>query len=61
MTLPDIKGEIKELKEKLKKVKGSECEVFQRIVGYHRMIDNWNPGKAEEYKDRKNYLFIKKA
>jgi ribonucleoside-triphosphate reductase len=34
---------------------GKECEVFSRVVGYHRPIKNWNRGKQEEFKDRKVY------
>lgn len=28
------------------------CEVFSRIVGYFRPVQNWNAGKQEEFKDR---------
>ena len=28
------------------------CEVYSRVVGYHRPIMNWNLGKKEEFKDR---------
>jgi anaerobic ribonucleoside-triphosphate reductase len=28
------------------------CEVYSRVVGYIRPVDQWNVGKAEEYKDR---------
>jgi len=28
------------------------CEIYSRIVGYFRPINQWNKGKAEEYKDR---------
>ena len=31
------------------------CEVYSRIVGYIRPVDQWNVGKAEEYKDRKEF------
>ncbi len=31
---------------------GKECEVFSRIVGYFRPVQNWNVGKQEEFKDR---------
>ena len=31
---------------------GKECEVYSRIVGYYRPVQNWNKGKAEEYKQR---------
>lgn len=32
-----------------------KCEVFSRIVGYFRPIKNWNKGKAEEFKQRKEF------
>lgn len=35
--------------------KRQKCEVFTRIVGYMRPIDQWNAGKAEEFKDRKMF------
>lgn len=28
------------------------CEVYSRVVGYHRPIKQWNYGKQEEFKDR---------
>jgi ribonucleoside-triphosphate reductase (formate) len=31
----------------------SECEVFSRIVGYLRPVEQWNDGKQEEFADRK--------
>jgi ribonucleoside-triphosphate reductase len=38
---------------------GSETEVYSRIVGYYRPIQNWNAGKAEEFKDRLEFLEAK--
>jgi len=35
--------------------KRQKCEVYSRIVGYIRPVQNWNPGKAEEFKDRRTY------
>lgn len=32
------------------------CEVYSRIVGYLRPVQNWNAGKQEEFKDRKTFL-----
>ena len=32
-----------------------EMEVYSRIVGYIRPVKGWNPGKKEEFKDRKTY------
>jgi len=34
---------------------GAKTEVNSRITGYYRPIQNWNDGKAQEYKDRKVY------
>lgn len=31
----------------------SDCEVYSRIVGYMRPINQWNHGKQQEFKDRK--------
>ena len=32
-----------------------KCEVYSRVVGYLSPISTWNNGKAEEFKDRKEY------
>jgi len=29
-----------------------ECEVYSRVVGYFRPVQNWNAGKQQEFKDR---------
>ena len=34
---------------------GRKTEVYSRITGYYRPVQNWNDGKAQEYKDRKVY------
>ncbi|MCK5474210.1 MAG: ribonucleoside triphosphate reductase [Candidatus Aenigmarchaeota archaeon] len=34
---------------------GEKTEVFSRIVGYFRPIQNWNKGKLAEYHNRKEY------
>ena len=34
---------------------GKETEVYSRITGYYRPVQNWNAGKTEEYKMRKVY------
>jgi anaerobic ribonucleoside-triphosphate reductase len=31
----------------------TKCEVYSRVCGYLRPVENWNIGKQEEYKDRK--------
>lgn len=32
--------------------KRQPCEVYSRIVGYIRPVDQWNPGKQAEFHDR---------
>ena len=39
-------------KQKVKKI---PCEVYSRIVGYLRPVQNWNDGKRQEFKDRQVY------
>lgn len=34
---------------------GRKSEVYSRITGYYRPVQNWNDGKTEEYKNRKLY------
>ena len=34
---------------------GQTTEVYSRITGYYRPVQNWNDGKAQEYKDRMVY------
>ncbi len=34
---------------------GEKTEVYSRITGYYRPVQNWNDGKSQEYKDRKVY------
>ncbi len=34
---------------------GGTTEVYSRITGYYRPVQNWNDGKAQEFKERKVY------
>ena len=34
---------------------GAPTEVYSRITGYYRPVQNWNEGKSQEYKNRKLY------
>ena len=36
---------------------GKPTEVYSRITGYYRPVQNWNKGKAQEFKDRVTYSF----
>jgi ribonucleoside-triphosphate reductase len=35
------------------------CEVYSRVVGYIRPVNQWNFGKRQEYKERKEYKITK--
>ncbi len=45
-----IKGE-----ERKCPVCGHDTEVYSRITGYYRPVQNWNDGKIQEFADRKTY------
>lgn len=32
-----------------------KTEVYSRVVGYIRPVKQWNPGKKQEWKDRKTF------
>jgi len=34
---------------------GRKAEVYSRITGYYRPVQNWNAGKTQEYKERREY------
>ena len=33
--------------------KRTKCEVYSRVVGYLRPVNQWNRGKQQEFSDRK--------
>lgn len=33
-------------------VKAIKAEVYSRVVGYYRPVQDWNQGKQEEYHER---------
>jgi ribonucleoside-triphosphate reductase len=53
--IASIEAEIAELKLQLQQVKGTPTEVYTRIVGYYRSVNNWNKGKREEYNQRRHF------
>jgi hypothetical protein len=59
-TIKEVEKELLILEENFNKIKGTETEVYTRIVGYHRAVTNWNKGKREEYKDRVTFRFDNK-
>ncbi len=32
------------------------CEVWTRVMGYHRPVVAFNPGKQSEHRDRRHFL-----
>lgn len=55
MSKEEIKSKIKSLEEEKKNTKGTNCEVYSRVVGYLRPVQSWNKGKQEEFKMRKTF------
>ena len=37
------------------KLQRQPCEVYSRVVGYLRPVQQWNKGKQAEYNDRREY------
>ncbi len=35
------------------------CEIYSRVVGYFRPVSQWNPGKREEFRERKEFTLGK--
>ena len=40
--------------------KATSCEVYSRVVGYLRPVNQWNLGKQQEFSDRKTFDMMKK-
>jgi hypothetical protein len=34
----------------------TRCEVWTRVMGYHRPVSAWNPGKRSEHAERRYFL-----
>ena len=51
-----LEAEIASLEKELDNVHGTGCEVWSRVVGYHRPVKYWNKGKREEFKERKDFV-----
>ena len=34
------------------------CEVFSRVCGFYRPVNQYNPGKKEEFKERKTFKMV---
>jgi ribonucleoside-triphosphate reductase len=55
MNAVEIQEKIDKLEDSLQNTRGRICEIFTRIVGYYRPVDNWNKGKTEEYCKRTEF------
>lgn len=56
MSKQDIEKEIKELEDQLENTIVYAPEIYARIVGYYRAYNQYNEGKREEAKLRKNFV-----
>ncbi len=41
---------------KLEEHERQRCEVWTRVMGYHRPVSAFNPGKQSEYAERKQFV-----
>ncbi|MBR3603112.1 MAG: hypothetical protein IKL48_00205 [Elusimicrobiaceae bacterium] len=53
MSKNHIKNKILVIKNLMKQIKGTPCEVYSRVVGYLRPVQRWNDGKKTEFNMRK--------
>ncbi len=33
----------------------TRCEVWSRVMGYHRPVSGWNAGKQQEWQERQHF------
>lgn len=38
---------------------GNKTEVYSRVVGFYRPVQQWNDGKQQEFKERKLFCIKK--
>lgn len=46
-------------REELPREKRTPCEVWTRVMGYHRPVSGYNEGKKAEFKERKYFVEAK--
>ncbi|WP_456415476.1 anaerobic ribonucleoside-triphosphate reductase [Thiolapillus sp.] len=39
----------------LKDEERTRCEIWTRVMGYHRPVTSFNPGKQSEFSERRNF------
>lgn len=49
------KKELEEMSDEEKKQYRTKAEVYSRVVGYLRPVEQWNDGKQEEFKNRQEF------
>jgi len=42
-------------RQKILQKKRTRCEIWTRVMGYHRPVQNFNTGKKAEFFSRKNF------
>jgi len=45
----------------MKKPCGEKTEVYSRVCGFFRPVQQWNKGKKEEYKDRTEFEVMQES
>ena len=40
----------------LREEERTRCEVWTRVMGYHRPVSAWNPGKRSEQAERRYFI-----
>jgi anaerobic ribonucleoside-triphosphate reductase len=55
MTTKTLEKTQTEAKEETPRAQRTKCEVYSRVVGYIRPVQQWNDGKQAEYADRKTF------
>ncbi len=40
----------------LKDEERTRCEIWTRVMGYHRPVTSFNPGKQSEYRERQVFV-----
>jgi hypothetical protein len=40
----------------LREEERTRCEVWTRVMGYHRPVAAWNPGKQSEHAERQYFM-----
>ena len=43
---------------KLPEEQRTRCEVWTRVMGYHRPVSSWNRGKKSEHRERRYFVEV---